>query len=174
MLQVKSRHLIIFLIMMNSLLVLLCLGAEKIHKRQSGDFQRNYTFLEKIVPTTYMEDWADSILSDLFTVSSRTLDRKYARSVEYFSKNTDFSEIFKEITNLLKNKDASTAFFPETFSVDKKNKQVQVTGRFLIHDAKLKKMIEETKTFVLVWQVLPNGRTVIHSIRQEKGGTNNE
>lgn len=174
MFQVKPRHLIIFLMLLNFMLIALWFGGERIVKRQSGDFRRNYTFLEKIVPASYMENWADSILSDLFTVNSRTFARKYARSKEYFSENTDFSEIFKEITDLLKNKDASTSFFSEIFSVDKKNKQVQVTGRFLIHDAKLKKTIEETKTFVLGWQILSDGRTVIHSIRQEKGGINNE
>lgn len=174
MLQIKSRHLIIFLMMINFFLGVLWFGGERIIKLQSADFRRNYAFLEKIVPASYMEYWADSILSDLFTVSSRTLDRKDARFKKYSSENEDFSGVFKEIKDILKTENMSTAFFPETFSVDKKNKRVHVTGTFLTHDAEHQKTIEETKTFVLDWQILADGRTVVRSIRQEKGGIKHE
>lgn len=119
------------------------------------------------MPASYMEDWVDGRLSDLFTVNPQTFDRKQARFLDYFSKNADFSDVFKEMNVLVKNKGASTAFFPETFVVDKKKRQVQVNGRFLIHDAKLKKTIEEIKTFVLGWKT-PDGQTKINSLKGRK------
>lgn len=130
--------------------------------------QKHYKLDGKHMPDNYLTDWASGLLSNIFTVNPQTIDQKNRIFLEWAVSSSALEEDLKKTTQLIKKEKMSTAFFPETFFVDREMRRVHVSGRFLSYFGRSQRPVEVERTFVLGWEIFPNGLIAIKSLEEKE------
>jgi type IV conjugative transfer system protein TraE len=165
--QRNFSYSVVLFLMAVTLLLLIKLWSSKeriIVVPHMGDPHKHYLIDGDHVPDTYLVDWASSLLSDLWTASPATVDQKNARFLTWAMSTSTLSADLQKTAALLKKEQVSTAFFPESFAVNRTLKHVLVTGRFLSYFGKSQTPVVREKTFRLGWTILPGGQIAIQSL----------
>lgn len=133
-----------------------------------SDANKRYLIEGEHVPDSYLVDWASNLLSDLFTANPQNVDRKTKTFLSWAISSSTIGEDLKKTADLLKKEQISTAFFPETFSLERKTRKIHVTGRFLSFFGKSHGPTFSEKTFVMGWRIMPSGAIVIETLEEER------
>lgn len=133
-----------------------------------ADANKKYLIEGDHVPDSYLVDWASNLLSDLFTANPQNVDRKTATFLQWAVSSSSIGDDLKKTSNLLKKEQISTAFFPESFSIQREKRKIHVTGRFLTYFGKSKAPVVSEKTFGMGWRIQSSGTIVIETLEEEK------
>lgn len=121
---------------------------------------------------SYFQDWAASLLGDLYTANPKTVLQKTKTFLQWALSSSSLSSDLEKSAKALKKDQISTAFYPETFKISRKSKEIYVTGMFLTFFGRSMKPITSQKTFALGWQILSGGTVSIRSLKELKNDKN--
>ncbi len=117
---------------------------------------------------SYFQDWAASLLGDLYTANPKTVLQKNKTFLQWALSGASLNGDLEKSAKALKKDQISTAFYPETFKISRKSKEIYVTGMFLTFFGRSMKPITTQKTFILGWQILSGGAVSIRTLKELK------
>ncbi|MEN8237170.1 MAG: TraE/TraK family type IV conjugative transfer system protein [Pseudomonadota bacterium] len=131
-----------------------------------NNLQKQIVFDGKQICKTYLVDWSFSVLSDLFTVSRHTVDRKNKLFLEISSNAEILKDVLKKNALRIKQDGVSTVFYPKKFAIDRSAKKVLVQGTFMAFFGRDKSPVVQTKTYALGWRESGKGCVLVESLEE--------
>lgn len=139
-----------------------------------NEVDKQYVLDGKHIPDEYLRDWGYKLLGDLFTANPKTVNLKNKRFLEWALSSSSLESDLSKTAKALRKDNISTAFYPEDHEIHHSKREIHIQGRFLTHFGRSKKPVMSHKTFVLGWQVMPNGLIGIRDLKEilsDKKGT---
>lgn len=121
---------------------------------------------------SYFQDWASTLLGDLYTANPKTVFQKNKTFLQWALSSSGLSADLEKSAKTLQKDQISTAFYPESFKISRNTKEIYVTGMFLTFFGRSLKPVSSQKTFVLGWQILSGGTVAISSLKEVKDEIN--
>ncbi len=128
--------------------------------------QKSYSIDGKHISDNYYVDWAYQHLGNLFTVNPLSFAYKKKTFLQWSLSAARLEDDLDKLFSLLKKDRVSTAFYPESYVLHRKKKEIEVRGRFLTYFGKSNNPVLRERTFVMGWKVLSNGMTAISSLKE--------
>ena len=126
-----------------------------------------YSFDGEHINDVYFSDWACSHLSQLLTANPKNFKRKRELFVRWSLSSSGLEHDLEKTEKELKRDNISTAFYPESFVVNRADREVEVTGSFLTYFGASRKSVSKEKTFVLGWKILNDGKVAIETLKEK-------
>ncbi|MDA0344668.1 MAG: TraE/TraK family type IV conjugative transfer system protein [Proteobacteria bacterium] len=133
-----------------------------------NEMEHQYHFDGKHIPDNYIVDWSFKLLGELFTANPKTVTYKNTQFLKWSLNTSGLAEDLGKSAKALKKDNISTAFYPESHSINRDLQEVQVEGRFLTFFGKSQKPVLTHKTFLMSWQLMPGGHMGIKSLKELK------
>ncbi len=131
-----------------------------------NDLTKQIIFDGKKIPDTYLVDWAASVLADLMTVNSYTVERKNKLFLEISSTSGGLKDVIKANARRIKQDGMSTVFYPKGFEIDRAEKKILVDGTFMAYFGRDKNPIVSEKTYALGWRETAHGCVLVESLEE--------
>lgn len=147
------------LLVCNAILASVCfMKVEKIIVIPSlQDITKKYEIHGNEFSDNYLVDWANALISNLLTANPDTVDRKIKSFLEWAVHESDLSSALKKNTQIIKQDKISTVFYPKDFVVNRDQSQIKIKGDFFAYLGRDKSPVVAEKTYLLGYQILPNG-----------------
>ena len=117
----------------------------------------------------YLQNWAGGLAQTLLTANPATIDRVIHSFLEVSS--SQYGQIKHNVEAYgkdIKENHVSTTFYAKSFKIDRKNKEIEVTGEFLTWFGREKLPVSETKTFCIGWIFGPKGVLLVNKFEERK------
>jgi conjugal transfer pilus assembly protein TraE len=117
----------------------------------------------------YLIDWADGILSSAMNLSPQTVDKRHNDLLKISSSGSlDLKIYLSDEAKRIKKNQMETAFYPKTYKVNQRAKEIQVVGEMLVYLGRDKAPLALKKSFCVSYVKSPSGMILLSGLKEEK------
>ena len=129
---------------------------------------KRYVLHGEKLPDNLLVDWANNLLSTLYSVNAENVDVKTKFFLQWSYAGVGLTEKLKEQAHKIKQDKMCTVFYPKDFSINRVKQHVVVSGQFVAFLGRDPRAVAKKTTYELGYIILSTGEIAIKSLKELK------